>query len=647
MTAKTFRACRARRWLLTLPLLLATPLSAQTAVPTAAPADGGLYMPRTVKRAFARGTRSPDGRPGPKYWQNRAHYEIGVSVAPPNRNVRGVEQITYTNNSPDTLKSLVFKLFGNIHKPGAPRANGASADYLSSGVHVESAAINGKPFVWGYDADVFTWTRINLPTPLLPHDSVHVSLTWQSQLSKESGREGAIDSTTFYLAYFYPRVAVYDDTDGWDTMDFTDLQEFYSDFNDYTVNVTVPANYLVWGTGTLLEPASVLQPAALARYTASLTSDTTVRVATRAQLAAHAITRAAPTNVWRFHAANVPDVAFAVSDHYSWDAGSTIVDSSTHRRASVQAAYVDTTVDFPHMVQFGRHALSWLSHRWPGVPYPYEKSTIVQGYADMEYPMMVNDTPTNDTTFSRFVAEHEIAHTWFPFYMGIDETRYGFMDEGWATTFEYLINQDDMGTERASAFYRQFRVDRWAHDPSALEDLPIVTPGDVLRGAAYGNNAYGKASLGYLALKDMLGDDTFRRALHGFMDRWHGRHPLPWDFFNSVNDVAGRNLDWFWRSWYFENAYIDLALGTPTRAADGWTVPVRNVGGMPAPFDLRVTYADGSTATLHQTSAVWAADQHQTTVALKSATALRSVELVGGIWEDADTTNDRWGTASR
>jgi len=231
--------------------------------------------------------------------------------------------------------------------------------------------------------------------------------------------------------------------------------------------------------------------------------------------------------------------------------------------------------------------------------------------------------------------------------MGIDETRYGFMDEGWATTFEYLINQDDMGTERASAFYRQFRVDRWAHDPSALEDLPIVTPGDVLRGAAYGNNAYGKASLGYLALKDMLGDDTFRRALHGFMDRWHGRHPLPWDFFNSVNDVAGRNLDWFWRSWYFENAYIDLALGTPTRAADGWTVPVRNVGGMPAPFDLRVTYADGSTATLHQTSAVWAADQHQTSVALKSATALRSVELVGGIWEDADTTNDRWGTASR
>jgi aminopeptidase N len=220
--------------------------------------------------------------------------------------------------------------------------------------------------------------------------------------------------------------------------------------------------------------------------------------------------------------------------------------------------------------------------------------------------------------------------------MGINETRYGFMDEGWATTFEYLINQSDMGDAKAADFYRQFRVNRWAHDPSPLEDLPIVTPADALGGVAYGNNAYGKASLGYLALKDMLGDDAFRRALHGFMDRWHGKHPIPWDFFDTVNDVTGRDLNWFWRSWYFSNGYIDLAVD----GVSGSSVSVRNIGGWPAPFDLRVTYADGSTATLHQTSAVWQADPHRTTVTLPKPA--RSVAIDNGIWVDADTTNNRW-----
>ena len=138
--------------------------------------------------------------------------------------------------------------------------------------------------------------------------------------------------------------------------------------------------------------------------------------------------------------------------------------------ASVQAAYNDTSADYHRMVQYGRHALDWLSHNWPGVPYPYEKTTVVQGFAGMEYPMMANDESYPDTVFSRFVAEHEIAHTYFPFYMGINETRYAFMDEGWATTFEYLVGQVDLGPEKAVSFFQQFRVAAWASDPSPLEE---------------------------------------------------------------------------------------------------------------------------------------------------------------------------------
>jgi len=371
-------------------------------------------MPRAVQHAYHKGTRSPDGKPGGAYWQNRGRYNIAITALPPDRTIRGSEQITYANNSPDTLRNLVVRLFLNIHKPGAPRGFGATEDYLTSGVHIDSLAVNGTPTPWEVNERRYTTQSLKLATPLLPHDSVHLSFKWHYDISKRSGREGMIDSTTWFLAYFYPRVAVYDDYNGWDTMDFTDVQEFYSDFNDYDVSITVPANYVVWGTGTLLNAADVLQPTYLQRLTQSMSADQTINVATSAEMAAKAVTTQSPMNTWRFRAVDIPDMTFNLSDHYVWDAASVVVDESTHRRASVQAAYKDSAADFHHMVQFGRHSLDWLSRNWPGVPYPYEKTTVVQGFAGMEYPMMVNDESYADTVFSRFVVEHEIAHTFFP-----------------------------------------------------------------------------------------------------------------------------------------------------------------------------------------------------------------------------------------
>ena len=621
-----------RRWLLAC---LGIPLLAE-------PTAHSLYMPRAVTQAYKRGTRSPDGRPGSTYWQNHARYSIVVTALPPDRTIRGTEQITYFNNSPDTLRSLVIKLFLNIHKAGAPRSGGASDAYLTSGVHIDAFSFNGQPTPWRDNPGTFTWQRVLLPVPLTAHDSVRLSFAWHYDVSRESGREGMIDSTTYFLAYFYPRVAVYDDYNGWDTMDFTDQQEFYSDFNDYDVTLKVPANYIVWGTGTLLNPAEVLQPRHLQRFQASLTSDETIRVATKEELAARSVTVQQPVNVWHFKADNVPDMAFNLSDHYDWDAASVVVDDVSHRRASVQAAYNDASADFHHMVQFGRHALDWLSHNWPGVPYPYEKTTVVQGFAGMEYPMMANDESYADTVFSRFVAEHEIAHTYFPFYMGINETRYGFMDEGWATTFEYLIGQVDLGTARADILFAQFRVSGWIHDPSPVADLPIITPEDMLTGSAYGYNAYGKPALGYLAMKDLVGDVTFKKCLHAFMDRWHGKHPIPWDFFNTFNDVAGENLNWFWQAWYFSNNYIDLAVGSVKQTSRGYAVVIDNVGGMPAPVDLHVRYSDGSTESIHETPAIWKANRKRAAVIIATRQAVQSLELDGGIWMDADSTNNRW-----
>jgi aminopeptidase N len=244
--------------------------------------------------------------------------------------------------------------------------------------------------------------------------------------------------------------------------------------------------------------------------------------------------------------------------------------------------------------------------------------------------------------FARFVAEHEIAHAYMPFYMGTNETRYGFMDEGWATTFEYLIGQADLGPQRAADFFKQFRVNRWAEDPSPLEDIPIITPGDVLKDVAYGINAYGKPALGYLAVKDLLGDATFKKSLHAYMNRWHGKHPIPWDFFNSFNDVSGRNLNWFWHNWFFTNSYIDLAVGGVRKTGSGYSVVIDNIGGMAAPVDLRVRYGDGTTDSIHETPAIWEANQRRATVAVPTRKTLQSLVLDGGIWVDADSTNNRW-----
>ncbi len=605
-------------------------------------AQSPLYMPRDIKKAYAKGTRSIDGRPGKNYWQNHGRYDITLTATPPDRNIKGTETITYFNDSPDTLRSPSVKLFMNIHKPGAPRDRPALQDYLTSGISIDACSVNGNKVAWRDNPYSLTNQTLRLPKPLLPHDSITITFDWHYEVSFQSGREGMIDSTTYFLAYFYPRVAVFDDYAGWDRMTFTDGKEFYSDFNDYTVSIQVPKNYIVWGTGTLNNPDALLQPAFATRYKQSFTSDEVIHLASKEELAAKKVTIQNDLNKWTFTANKIPDMAFGLSDHFVWDAGSVIVDNKTKRRASVQAAYNDSAKDYRRMIEYTKHALNWFSNEWPGIAYPYEKMTIFHGYAGMEYPMMANDETYEDTVFSRFVAEHEIAHTYMPFYMGTNETRYGFMDEGWATTFELLIGRVDLGKEKAEAFYRQFRVENWITDPSQEEDVPIITPGNNMSGSGMGNNEYGKASIGYLAMKDLLGDDLFKKCLHEYMIRWNGKHPTPWDFFYTFNDRSGKNLDWFWNSWFFSNSYIDIAIRNVVAKKDGYNINLENIGGMPAPVSLELMYTDGTKESFYRTPSIWEKNIKQASVNIATKKMVKAIYLDGGIFMDADHANDKW-----
>ncbi len=600
-----------------------------------------LYQPRDVKAAFKNETRNSDGRPGKNYWQNTADYRINISVAPPNRTVSGTEEITYTNNSPNTLENIVFRLTLNSHTPEAAREQPVSPEYLSSGVQIDEYRENGKVKEWKQGRGN-TLQNVKLDRKLASRDSVKIAFKWHFDVSVESGREGALDPTSFFLAYFYPRVDVYDDINGWDLTSFTEGHEFYNDFNNYAFEVNVPKNYVVWATGDLLNADETLQPQFAERLKKSYTSDDVVRIATLDELNGNKVTAQKDTVTWKWKAENVSDVALSLSNHYIWDGGSVVVDNATKRRASVQSAYNVEAKDFEKMVEYGKHALDWASNNYPGVPYPYNKTTIVRGVADMEYPMMVNDSSQKNPNFTRFIVEHELLHSWFPFYMGINEQRYGFMDEGWTTAFEYMIGRVDLGDKTADAFFKQFRVAGWIGDPSADQDLPIIIPGDARVGNGFFNNEYGKAALGYLAIKDLMGDEVFKKSLYEFMSRWHGKHPLPWDMFNSFNSASGKNYNWFFNNWFFSNGYIDFAVGNVAPSNSGYTLTINNIGGFAAPVNVVVKYDDGSSQTLHQTPEIWNSNQKEAAVNIPAQKKIKSIVLDGGIFMDADETNNKW-----
>jgi hypothetical protein len=600
-----------------------------------------LYMPRNIKNAYQAGTRAMDGRPAKGYWQNRGKYDMTIKVTPQTRMVDGQETIVYTNNSKDTLKRVMIRFVNNVHKTEAPRASYSSKDFLTSGLVINNFAVDGETIrvdgkSWG------TVASVPLKKPLLPGQSATFAIGWSYPLSKESGREGQIDSTTFFVAYAYPRISVYDDADGWDWLPHLGRNEFYNDFNDYKFAVKVPKNYVVWGTGDLLNPTEVLQPAYAARLTHSYASNEITNIASAEEMKKGQVTKQQEWNTWKFAVNNITDVTFGLSNHYVWDAGSVIVDKKTARRASVQAAYDAKAKDFPHAAKWTQQALDFFSNQMPAVPYPYSKMTAFQGYADMEFPMMVNDTSTPDLQFSQFVLNHEVAHTYFPFYMGTNETNYPFMDEGWVTTMEYFINTHQFGKAAADSLYKAFRVKRWILDPSAEQDQPIISLGTQVSGSGYGNNAYVKPSLAYLGLRDLLGEAQFMKALHEYMERWNGKHPLPWDFFNSFNDALKQDLNWYWNNWFFSNNYIDLAIDKVSIKGNSYNINLKNVGGFAVPFDVILRFEDGKQTVVHKTPAIWKDNMKAASFSVNGAANLKSISIEGGLFMDATPEDNTW-----
>lgn len=563
-------------------------------------AQAQLPVEQVFKNAYQNGTRDSSGKPGDKYWQNTADYDLQINFDPVTRLVKGNVTIKYFNNSPDVLNEIWFKLYPNLYQKGTPRKSKINERDLGEGVKITSVLLNNAP----KDLSSLVTDGTNMHTTiagLAPGKSISFKIAYNYILNKGSHiRTGQVDDGAHFIAYFFPRIAVYDDIDGWNKFPYTGSEEFYNDFCNYKAEITVPKDFTVWATGDLLNASEVFSKNVFNKYQTATTSDQVIDVIDSTELAKNQVTAQKPFNTFIFDAKNVVDFAFATSNHYIWKSSSLVVDPKTNRRTRVDAVFNPIHKDYYEVVDFARKTVHAMSFEFPKWPFPYSHETIFDGLDQMEYPMMVNDNPVDNRIDAITLTDHEIFHTMFPFYMGINETKYAWMDEGWATIGEWLISP-----MIDSTIVDEYGVLPTASSSGSKDDVPIVTLTTELNGSGSFTNSYPKPGLGYLFIKDYLGDELFTKALHHYITLWNGKHPMPYDFFYSMNAGAGKNLDWFWKRWFFEEGVTDMAIKSVQKTDAGYDIAIENKSNKPLPIDLLITFSDNSTAKIHHTIGVW------------------------------------------
>jgi Peptidase family M1 domain len=585
-----------------------------------------LPVPLNIQKAINNGSRTVTGLPGSKYWQNSADYYIEVSFNPSNRLVSGTESILYLNNSPDTISNLSFKLYPNVYQKGAIRSTPVKPPDLIDGVILSNLMIDHLKHSI---KEIPEGTDLRIPiSNLLPGHTLRVALDFSYTLNKTShNRTGAVDSSSFFIAYFFPRIAVYDDIDGWNNNPYNGSQEFYNDFCHFSVAISVPDNYMVWATGELKNKEEVLSQKYIKRIKEAEESNTVVKIIDSSEQAARDITLHHPANIWKFEADHVTDFVFATSDHYCWNACSIEVDHASKRRTRVDVAFNPLHKDYYPVIDFARKTVDLMSYHLPKWPFPYPHETVFDGLDQMEYPMMVNDNPLESRQDAITLTIHEIFHTIFPFYMGINETKYGWMDEGWATISEWLL-----APMIDSSIKDDYGMDSYNFYAGKELDLPITTLTTELTETSLYLNSYPKPALGYLFVKDMLGDSVFLNGLHYYLSHWNGKHPGPLDFFYSMNQGSGKNMDWFWKRWFYDDGYPDLAFGKVSKLGTTCQVEVLSVGTKPVPVDLTIFFDDHTTRLIHRDISYWETGNRQILISFPMENKKISKLKLGGLY---------------
>lgn len=580
--------------------LAASGAGAQTPTTSLPPTNQEVFAPLPLPAPST--IRTASGKPGPDYWQQRADYRIKVTLEPDAHRIRGSEVITYTNNSPDALTELWIQLEQNLFRPGSRGALVNSGGrwrgaFEGGGIELTRVEVvqRGKTRQPRYSVDD-TRMRIDLEEPVPPRGGkIDIRIDWTFIVPEYGadrlGRFKSVDGWVYELAQWYPRMYVYDDVDGWNPLPYIGQGEFYLEYGDFDVEITVPREFIVVATGELQNPEQVLTAEQRQRLARARRSAETIHVIHPDEVGKPG-TRPAGSGplTWRFRAVNVRDFAWAASPAFIWDAAGWdgILLMSAYPREGLGTA---DRPGWEKSTEYVRHSIAHYSQTWHRYPYPVAIN-VAGVVAGMEYPMIVFCSVNARDQALFGVTDHEFGHTWFPMLVGSDERRYAWMDEGFNTFLNHYSNLAYYGenAQRVRATSPDYIVDQMLQP---THDQPITTFPDRLRREGLGFLAYRKPGFGLILLREVvLGEERFDVAFEEYIRRWANKHPQPADFFRTIEEVSGEDLSWFWRGWFYSTDLLDQAVDSVTTRDGKAFVHLSNREGLVMPVILEVEYAD-------------------------------------------------------
>jgi aminopeptidase N len=487
------------------------------------------------------------------------------------------------------------------------------------------------------------------PQPIAPGQSVTIGIDWSFEVPQAgAGERMGYGDDLFFIAYWYPQMVVYDDVIGWHPDPFVGTTEFYHGFASYDLTVDAPAGWVVMGTGRLTNPQQTLSPRVLERWQRAQQSDSVTAVLRQADFDNATQAGTGGRVRWNFVSDSVRDVAFSMTRRSNWDAlrtpvGDRTADGTTDY-ATINAFWRDSAPRWSAGARYTAHSIAFLSE-FLELPYPWPHMTSVEGGeiigGGMEFPMMtlMGDYNARGDSALYYVTAHEIAHMWIPMIVSNDERRFTWMDEGVTTFNENMARMD-------------FFPGRNHHIEDQNTYLQIAgtgMEGEMMRRSAYhyDTNAYVIASYMkpasvLVALRAVLGEEDFMRAYLEFFQRWKYRHPYPWDMWHTFEDVTGRDLGWFWRSWYYETWTLDQAVASVTSSGGATQIVIEDHGRVPMPTPLTITFSDGRTERREVPVEHWLAGHRTATVTVETGTVTHVEIDAARAFPDTDRRNNLW-----
>lgn len=569
------------------------------------------------------GTRSASGKPSPNYWQNRADYQIKASLNEgKDTTITGEVTITYTNNSPDKLDYLWLQLDQNLFKPDSRGAavtpyTGDRFDvrgFSRGGYHIASVDVTYKGETYNVDpiiTDARMQLRLNTPMDG-KGEKIEIKVNYDFAIpfygADRMGRKKFKQGYVYEIAQWYPRMCVYDDVEGWNTLPYMGLGEFYCEYGDFDYYITAPANKIVVGSGDLQNPEEVLTPAQLKRLEQARNSDKTVTIISAGEVGKGSTRPFKGTLTWHFKMQNTRDIAWGASDAFIWDAAR--VNFPSGRKGIAQSAYPVESSGYDswgRSTEYLKNSMEIYSNLY--FEYPWNSAVNVSGVAlGMEYPgaiFCLSNLKKGDLWGD---VTHEIGHNWFPMIVGSNERKYMWQDEGFNTFInEYATKQFNKGeyAEKSGSAQNILAGYRNSKDP-------LMTAPEAIGLNDYGQY-YTKTALGLDILRNVvIGPERFDYAFREYVKNWAFKHPLPYDLFRAINDASGEDLNWFWKSWFFTTWKLDQAItsvnyikGNP---AEGALITLTNNEKMAMPVDLKIVQANGKTETIHLPVNIWQRD---------------------------------------